>query len=293
MVPLTFHHSWNKLDARDRLTAMREFAVNGAKHLVLGDMLLKMMGGDYKLAAVLRDETRQAGVDFVDAHAPFRDFGDLFIPDERDWRQMIARQKLNLLLVNEMGVDTCTFHIGSEFHYEYTLDRYREALYRSLDELLPLAEKLAVVICLENGMTPLNSAEALVSYMRKYESPFLGVCFDTGHANRKELGGRFPEGAVPESWEKFGLTIRWEKNIAETLQPYIVNCHIHDNYGERDDHNLPGCGNIDWKRILSVLRNAPRLRNIQSEVLTARRNIPIRTVVESVLRLFGELPGKE
>ena len=63
--------------------------------------------------------------------------------------------------------------------------------------------------------------------------------------------------------------------------------------GDREDHDLPGCGNIDWQRILTVLRNAPRLRNIQSEVLTARRDIPIRTVVESMLRLFGAAPERK
>ena len=46
MVPLTFHHSWKKYDERQRLTAMREFAANGATHLVLSDSLLKMMGQD-------------------------------------------------------------------------------------------------------------------------------------------------------------------------------------------------------------------------------------------------------
>ena len=109
MIPLTFHHSWKKLDERDRLVAMREFAANGAKHLVLSDSLLKMLGGDYTLAGVLHRQLAEAGVDFVDAHAPFRDYGDLFIPDKRDWKVMIARQKLNLLFVNEFGVDTCTF----------------------------------------------------------------------------------------------------------------------------------------------------------------------------------------
>ena len=289
MIPLTFHHSWKNLDERSRLTAMNEFAANGGRHLVLTDTLLKMMGMDYLLAGVLREQTRQAGVDFVDAHAPFRDFGDLFIPDERDWRQMIARQKLNLELVSEMGVDTCTFHLGSKYYADHTLDQHREALCRSLDELLPLAEKLGVTICLENGLTPLNSAEALVSYMCKYDSPYLGVCFDTGHANVKEQGDRIPESPVPQVWAKFDLPVRWEKEMAETLRPYIVSCHIHDNYGARDDHDLPGRGNIDWRRIVRVIAEAPRLKNIQSEVLTARRGIPIRAVCESMQDLFGGL----
>ena len=288
MVPITFHHSWKKLDERDRLTAMREFAANGATHLVLTDTLLKMMGQDCQLAGVLHRQAAEAGVDFVDAHAPFRDFGDLFIPDEPDRRQMIARQKLNLLLVNEMGVDTCTFHPGSSYYPGYSAAEHRAALCRSLDELLPFARELGIVICLENGLTPLNTAEALVSYMRKYDSPHWGVCFDTGHANVKEWGEFQADSPVPQVWEKYGMSVKWEKNIAETLRPYIVSCHIHDNHGVRDDHNLPGRGNIDWGRIVKVLSEAPRLKNIQSEVLTARRNIPIRTICESIFGLFDE-----
>ena len=288
MIPLTFHHSWKKLDEHDRLTAMREFAANGARHLVLSDTLLKMLGGDYLLAGVLHRQIAEAGVDFVDAHAPFRDFGDLFIPDKHEWRVMIARQKLNLLFVSEFGVKTCTFHIGSKYYEDHSVDEHREAFFRSLDELLPLAEKLDITICLENLVRPLSTADDLISYMEKYASPHLGVCLDVGHANLKEKGMLHPDCIVPAVWEIAGLTVRWEKNIAETLQPYIVNCHIHDNCGVDDDHRLTGEGDIDWQRIVPVLLNAPRLQNIQSEVLTARRNTPIRTVCENIRKLFGD-----
>ena len=287
MVPLTFHHSWKNLDERSRLTAMNEFAANGARHLVLADTLLKMMGMDYLLAGTLREQTRQAGVDFVDAHAPFCNFGDLFIPDERDWRQMIARQKLNLELVSEMGVDTCTFHVGSKYYTDHTLDQHREALYRSLDELLPLAEKLGVTMCIENLVRPLSTADDLISYMKKYDSPYLGICLDVGHANLKEKGEQHPDCNAYAAWAAAGLPVRWEKDIAEKLQPYIVNCHVHDNCAVNDDHNLAGEGNVDWKRIVPILLNAPRLRSIQSEVLSARRSIPIRRVCENIRDLFG------
>ena len=290
MVPLTFHYGWSKYGERERLTGMCEFAANGVRHLVLSDSLLKMMGQDYSLPAVLREQAQKAGVDFVDAHAPFRDFGDLFIPDERDRRLMIARQKLNLLLVNEMGVKTCTFHIGSKYYPEHTIDEHRDAFFRSLDELLPFAENLDITICLENLVRPLSTADELISYMRKYDSPHLGVCLDVGHANLKEKGEGNPDCVVPATWEIAGLSVRWERNVAERLQPYIVNCHVHDNYGVDDDHNLPGCGNIDWKRIVPILLNAPRIQSIQSEVLAGRRSTPIRTVAENIRRLFGELP---
>ena len=286
MIPLTFHHGWSKYGPRERLAVMREFAANGVRHLVLGDMLLKMMGRDYTLAAELREETRQAGVDFVDAHAPFRRYGDLFIPDEHDRRLMIARQKLNLLLVNELGVKTCTFHAGSEDYPQYTLAEHRDALYRSLDELLPLAEKLDIIICLENGLMPLNTVDELAGCVQKFDSPYLGVCLDVGHANLKE--NLSPEREPNRMWASSGLPFVREARIAERLLPYVVNCHIHDNHGVRDDHDLPGNGDIDWQRIVPLLRSAPRLQSIQSEVLTGRRNIPIRILAETFRRFFGD-----
>lgn len=287
MVPITFHHSWKLYTEKQRLTVMREFAVNGAKHLVLCDTFLKMMGEDYTLPGVLKAQLAKAELDFVDAHAPFRDFGDLFIPVESDRRQMIARQKLNLLLVAEFGVTTCTFHVGSKYYKDHTVDEHREALYRSLDELLPVAEKYGVTICLENLVRPLSTADDLISYMKRYDSPNLGVCLDVGHANLKEKGSYEPASEVIPTWRDIGLEVRWEENIAERLQPYIVNCHVHDNRGLADDHDLPGTGSVDWKRIVPVLLNAPRLRNIQSEVLTSRRNITVREVCENLNTLFG------
>ena len=266
---------------------MREFAGNGAKHLVLCDTFLKMMGDDYTLLPVLKAQLAQAGLDFVDAHAPFRDFGDLFIPDKHDWKMMIARHKLALLFVNEFGVDTCTFHVGSKYYPEHTVDEHREALYRSLDELLPVAEKYGITLCLENLVRPLSTADDLISYMKKYDSPNLGVCLDVGHANLKEKGRSEPQSEVPPLWQSIGREVYWEEHIAEKLQPYVVNCHVHDNRAAADDHDLPGTGSVDWKRIVQVLLHAPRLKNIQSEVLTSRRNITVREVCENIHRLFG------
>jgi sugar phosphate isomerase/epimerase len=35
----------------------------------------------------------------------------------------------------------------------------------------------------------------------------------------------------------------------------IKNCHIHDNNGEWDEHNIIGKGNIDFKKYFSILNN--------------------------------------
>ena len=293
MVPITFVHGWDELSERDRLIAMREFAANGARHLVLSDAMMKLMDGNYFLPRIILKQAETAGVDFVGAHAPFKDFGDLFIPEERERQQTVARHRLHLLLADEFGVDNCTFHIGSKYRPEYSVEQHREALFRSLDELLPLAEKLHITICLENLRGPMNTVEDLLSCMEKYRSQYLGVCFDSGHANMKENGAAYPDSAVKQTWENAGLEVRWEKDIVERLKPYIVTCHIHDNTGIRDDHYLPGTGTVEWKRVIDALMTAPRLKCIQNEVQAWRYGLPIRTVTENMFELFEVQPEFE
>ena len=60
MVPITFVHGWDLLAERDRLIAMREFAANGARHLVLSDAMMKLMDGDYFLPRIILKQAEAA-----------------------------------------------------------------------------------------------------------------------------------------------------------------------------------------------------------------------------------------
>ena len=285
-LPITFYHTWLPLSPEERYRDMCEFAAGGG-NIAVNVFLLQMLDANYRLIDELRAQAERAGVKFVDAHAPFHAYSDIFNPVERERRLTVARQKLHLAFVRDLGVGNCTFHIGSDPLPGYSLDQHREAFYRSLDELLPVAEKYGITLCLENLVRPLSTADDLISYMKKYDSPNLGVCLDVGHANLKEKGRNEPASEIPPLWKAIGREVYWEENIAEKLQPYIVNCHVHDNRNAVDDHDLPGTGTVDWKRIVPVLLHSPRLKNIQSEVLTSRRSIPIRVVCETVNGLFG------
>ena len=64
------------------------------------------------------------------------------------------------------------------------------------------------------------------------------VCMDTGHTNKSY---RFPGQPSPAE-----MIRRLGKNI-EIL-------HLHDNDCMTDQHKVPGSGNIDWKEVLTALR---------------------------------------
>ena len=165
---------------------MDEFAKNGAKHLVLSDEFICRMQRTPNFANTLRTEMANAGLTFVDSHAPFGWWEDMDVPVESARPLMLERLRLAMRIVAQFEVDTITIHVGNApacFGDEYSLDYYHTCILRSIEALLPLAEELKMVICVENIWTPLNTAEKLLDMIDHFKSPYLGICYDAGHAN--------------------------------------------------------------------------------------------------------------
>ena len=285
MIPFTYCYSWATFDEAMRRTVMEEFAANGAKHLVLSDALLKMIAGDPKLYLKLPQEMRDAGLTFVDAHAPFTSECDLGMPVP-EWRpQMLARQKYHLRTVRDLGVTTCTVHPITTFYRGFSVDEHFDAVRRSLEELLPLAETLGVTLALENIYKPCCTADDILTLIREFPSPCLGACYDSGHAHIMEHGRGSADWVAARQWPgKTADEVPQERDILDRMLPHMATCHLHDNFADLDSHNLPGDGTIDWREVTAKLGTAPKLRCIQSEV-SFRQGIPIRKMVETFQRL--------
>ena len=121
---------------------------------------------------------------------------------------------------------------------------YRQA-FRSLDELEPFCKERNVRICIENlfeapGELQLEQFDLLFA---RYPKEFLGFCLDTGHANLV--------------WGDSFIEV-----LTERYKDRLFSIHMHDNKGWGDEpgcgdaHRLPGEGNIDWKRLMGVLRTS-------------------------------------
>jgi len=288
-VPVTFLFDFEYTDSKTRPYVMHEFAANGAEHLVLTDTLISMIFQDYSLQKTLLQEMAAEGLTFMDAHAPFGLMRDLACPVVECRPQMLLRHKLSLQIAAEMGIKTITIHTGgSEIaHPGYDLETRYDNIKRSLDELLPVAEELGITICLENIWNQINTPERLLGIKAEFPTDALGFCYDAGHANIMDKGRDFPDslpfkccGDVPP---------QFDDQILEKMLPHVVNCHLHDNNGILDQHRNIGRGNIDWKHIVGLLKKAPRLQVIQSEVIPVRTGDAIRDICEK-FRELGELP---
>ena len=92
-------------------------------------------------------------------------------------------------------------------------------------------------------------------------------------------------------WKEIGMTPQWDDEILPKMLPHIVTCHIHDNNGQYDYHQNIGSGTINWQEISTLLKQAPRLKAIQSEVLPFNAKVSIRELCESFQKLFPETNG--
>ena len=77
------------------------------------------------------------------------------------------------------------------------------------------------------------------------------------------------------------VEIPFDEHILEKMLPHIVNCHLHDNHGYIDEHINIGQGNIDWEKLIPVLKTAPRLKCVQCEVILNKLPIGVKDVVDA------------
>ena len=259
-------HKWDTAE-QDRV--MQELVEAGEKYVVLNSGLLEEGCKKSDCLIDFHSRLKSAGLEFLDAHAPWGVWADPGMP-VKDFRDiMLCRHKIALNFCRIFGVTTLAFHTGNTtnhiFGSDLTLDDYYKALIEALEELLPVAEKCNVIIALENQWTPLNHSSVLLQVMEYFNSPNLGLCYDSGHGNLTEKGATAERSCVPARWKELGVPVKWEENLIEKFQPWLVNCHLTDNFGMTDEHLLPGKGNVDWSRIKRVLAGAERLHCIQNE----------------------------
>lgn len=113
-----------------------------------------------------------------------------------------------------------------------------DPLRRSLEELAELGQSLGVTCLLENlpGDCEFGSdAAMLADLIRKTQSPYLRMCFDTGYAH---------------------LTDR-ASDCLQACHDVVSYLHSNDNDGRCNGHDIPGDGSIDWPALTGPIGRLP------------------------------------
>jgi sugar phosphate isomerase/epimerase len=278
MRPLTYVFEFNQVSPKMRPYILHEFAANGAKHLVFGEYFLDICISHPAQAKDIRQEMESEGLSFVDSHSYYGPFHDLYLPEGPVRKRMLEWHKMCLETAADFGLTTMAMHVGDrhEVVEGIPFDELHSNMLRALEELLPVAERCGITLSIENAYNICNTPEKLVDAVKHFDSPYLGVCYDAGHANLMHPAFRECETPTLDFYWYDHSNIQWDDQILEKMLPYITCCHLHDNNGIKDQHKMPGDGTIDWKHVMGLLNTAPRLKSFQCESIPVREHISIR-----------------
>ena len=194
--------------------------------------------------ADLGRELAAAGVPVETFHLPFSWRDDLSDFSETQRRVATAGIVKWLGVAALLGAKAAIQHPTTR---QYEVDAegteiYLRQLGRSLETLLPTAQRVGVRVTIEN-MLPGNGhrfgsrPEHFRMLAERFADPALGFCLDTGHAliSLGEAAGEIPDA------------------MGDRLQAY----HLADNPGDRDLHLAPGKGNVDWGPVFARMSASP------------------------------------
>ena len=181
--------------------------------------------------AEIEDLVSAAGIS-CSVHAPICDLNVASFSDRlRD--ASVAETCAVIASSAEIGAKTVTVHPGlASMSVHGTAERAAERAKRSMRVFEMMQREYGVPVAIENMPdVPIFLGISAAALADIVDGTDLGICFDIGHANTS--------GQIDAMIDTFG--------------DRIVNIHIHDNNGQRDEHLTIGDGNIDFPKVLSRL----------------------------------------
>jgi sugar phosphate isomerase/epimerase len=169
-------------------------------------------------------------------------------PTEDGWDEMVSAHRLAMTRLRELGARTCVLH-GGVWIEGYTREFLWDRVHKAIDELLPTAESIGLILALEN-LNPNcmgDNSRELADFAASYNHPNMRLCFDCGHANRTE----------------------GTRKTLTNMAPWVATAHLHDNDRSADQHLTPGFGTIDWDDLAMQLNECDRFVHLEVESFNA------------------------
>ncbi len=192
-----------------------------------------LLNNDKDQLAAETERLTSHGINIYACHAPFGSQSDLSAPPGQSRELALEEYALCLSQAAITGASCLVTHPSVSMQPGESGQRM-DLLRKSLEVMLEKAQEAGVRIALEN-MLPDHlccDAASLRGVVDEFDSPFLGICFDTGHSH-------ITSGRVAEDFA--------------ILRDRIIAFHLQDNDRSGDQHVLPSHGTIDWKILVPLI----------------------------------------
>ena len=146
---------------------------------------------------------------------------------------------------------------------EVLLKKAMERFTEDLNLCLKFSKEENVQLSLENIQSPyflFSKLESAPEIVKKVKD--LTITLDVGHAYIMECSSR-----------KRSVEKKIAEKIENILGKKIGHLHIHDNFGVKDEHLVPGDGKINFKPIIKALRKTGYNKQVIVEAWNPRRSV--------------------
>ena len=228
--------------------ALKEIGYHGLDfsfgHYLKRDEMLK---SDYCAAVLAKKKAMDdAGLSLAQVHLSYRNAASIpadggNYPDYEGHMLPLLQKQLDI--TREMGCHVAVFHPYYELGRE---ENTRCGNMRLFEKLMPQLEAGRIVLSLENiygsGCRHVyhSAAEDLLYYTERFDSPYLGICLDSGHAILREQD-----------------PVEMLKKVAHRL----TALHLHTVLPGLDLHTIPyfagSAEAIDWTSFAAELKTTP------------------------------------
>ncbi|MCW4049924.1 MAG: sugar phosphate isomerase/epimerase [Candidatus Bathyarchaeota archaeon] len=123
-------------------------------------------------------------------------------------------------------------------YHQPDLEKRVQRSYAVLEAVKSLCVDHGVHIAFENCYK--DDHQVLRRYFEEYPPEWVGFCYDSGHANN-------------------------HGNLDEVMgfKDRLIVTHLHDNKGDEDSHQPPGCGTVDWGKVKAWLKGYMKPLNLE------------------------------
>ncbi len=168
-------------------------------------------------------------------HTPFYLPTSTLLPEIREG--LFKNVKKAIELATKLDSDRITIHPGYREMPSVVIEKTYSSLVSNLKKIVKMGSKNNVYICLENlDVWGNNLCSSYSDYTKVLESvPNIKATLDIGHTN---TGDKNPV------------------DFFKSVEDKLMDMHIHDNDGSKDQHNLMGEGNIDFIKLFKACKKA-------------------------------------
>ena len=195
---------------------------------------------NYEQVAKLKDKAESCGMFFQSIHAKHHPTRSLWYDDENAYKvpDIIKDISDTIVSAKKIGVDRVIMH--SYTGIKFCADEPTLIGLKRIGEILEVADKYGIKLCFEN----LEGEQFLDATLSEYKNcKYARMCYDCGHENC------------------YGT-----HKVVDKFKDKISALHINDNMGIRskdktlsgadDMHLVPFDGNVDFNRVISLIKHA-------------------------------------